>query len=228
MSVPVIRFEGVTKIYPMEGEIVNALKGVDVEIRPGEFVAIMGPSGSGKSTMMHIAGLLDSLTEGRYELEGEDVSCLTRERRADIRNRKIGFIFQSYNLLARCNALENVELPMLYRRPGEPNRREKAMEALRMVGMEDRAFHQPKQLSGGQQQRVATARALVNNPALILADEPTGNLDTKTGREIMKLLQSLNEKGITIIIVTHDPDVGQVTRRRITLRDGLLESDEVD
>ena len=228
MSVPVIRFEGVTKIYPMEGEIVNALKGVDVEIRPGEFVAIMGPSGSGKSTMMHIAGLLDSLTEGRYELEGEDVSCLTRERRADIRNRKIGFIFQSYNLLARCNALENVELPMLYRRPGEPNRREKAMEALRMVGMEDRAFHQPKQLSGGQQQRVATARALVNSPALILADEPTGNLDTKTGREIMKLLQSLNEKGITIIIVTHDPDVGQVTRRRITLRDGLLESDEVD
>lgn len=228
MSVPVIRFEGVKKIYPMEGEIVKALKGVDVEIHPGEFVAIMGPSGSGKSTMMHIAGLLDSPTEGRYELEGEDVSFLTRDRRADIRNRKIGFIFQSYNLLARCSALENVELPMLYRRPGEPNRREKAMEALRMVGMEDRAFHLPKQLSGGQQQRVATARALVNSPALILADEPTGNLDTKTGREIMKMLQSLNEKGITIIIVTHDPDVGQAVRRRINLRDGLLESDEVD
>jgi putative ABC transport system ATP-binding protein len=228
VSVPVIRFEGVKKIYPMEGEIVKALKGVDVEIHPGEFVAIMGPSGSGKSTMMHIAGLLDSPTEGRYELEGEDVSFLTRDRRADIRNRKIGFIFQSYNLLARCSALENVELPMLYRRPGEPNRREKAMEALRMVGMEDRAFHLPKQLSGGQQQRVATARALVNSPALILADEPTGNLDTKTGREIMKMLQSLNEKGITIIIVTHDPDVGQAVRRRINLRDGLLESDEVD
>jgi putative ABC transport system ATP-binding protein len=228
VSVPVIRFEGVKKIYPMEGEIVKALKGVDVEIHPGEFVAIMGPSGSGKSTMMHIAGLLDSPTEGRYELEGEDVSFLTRDRRADIRNRKIGFIFQSYNLLARCSALENVELPMLYRRPGEPNRREKAREALRMVGMEDRAFHLPKQLSGGQQQRVATARALVNSPALILADEPTGNLDTKTGREIMKMLQSLNEKGITIIIVTHDPDVGQAVRRRINLRDGLLESDEVD
>jgi putative ABC transport system ATP-binding protein len=228
VSVPVIRFEGVKKIYPMEGEIVKALKGVDVEIHRGEFVAIMGPSGSGKSTMMHIAGLLDSPTEGRYELEGEDVSFLTRDRRADIRNRKIGFIFQSYNLLARCNALENVELPMLYRRPGEPNRREKAMEALRMVGMEDRAFHRPRQLSGGEQQRVATARALVNSPALILADEPTGNLDTKTGREIMKLLQSLNEKGITIIIVTHDPDVGQAARRRINLRDGLLESDEVD
>jgi putative ABC transport system ATP-binding protein len=228
VSVPVIRFEGVKKIYPMEGEIVKALKGVDVEIHPGEFVAIMGPSGSGKSTMMHIAGLLDSPTEGRYELEGEDVSFLTRDRRADIRNRKIGFIFQSYNLLARCSALENVELPMLYRRPGEPNRREKAMEALRMVGMEDRAFHLPKQLSGGQQQRVATARALVNSPALILADEPTGNLDTKTGREIMKMLQSLNEKGITIIIVTHDRDVGQAVRRRINLRDGLLESGEVD
>jgi putative ABC transport system ATP-binding protein len=228
VSVPVIRFEGVKKIYPMEGEIVKALKGVDVEIHRGEFVAIMGPSGSGKSTMMHIAGLLDSPTEGRYELEGEDVSFLTRDRRADIRNRKIGFIFQSYNLLARCSALENVELPMLYRRPGEPNRREKAMEALRMVGMEDRAFHLPKQLSGGQQQRVATARALVNSPALILADEPTGNLDTKTGREIMKMLQSLNEKGITIIIVTHDPDVGQAVRRRINLRDGLLESGEVD
>jgi putative ABC transport system ATP-binding protein len=228
VSVPVIRFEGVKKIYPMEGEIVKALKGVDVEIHRGEFVAIMGPSGSGKSTMMHIAGLLDSPTEGRYELEGEDVSFLTRDRRADIRNRKIGFIFQSYNLLARCSALENVELPMLYRRPGEPNRREKAMEALRMVGMEDRAFHLPKQLSGGQQQRVATARALVNSPALILADEPTGNLDTKTGREIMKMLQSLNEKGITIIIVTHDRDVGQAVRRRINLRDGLLESGEVD
>jgi len=228
VSVPVIRFEGVKKVYPMEGEIVKALKGIDVEIHPGELVAIMGPSGSGKSTMMHIAGLLDSLTEGRYELEGEDVSFLTRDRRADIRNRKIGFIFQSYNLLARCNALENVELPMLYRRPGEPNRREKAMEALRMVGMEDRAFHRPTQLSGGQQQRVAAARALVNSPALILADEPTGNLDSKTGREIMNLLQSLNQKGITIMIVTHDPDVGKVARRRINLRDGLLESDEVD
>ena len=228
MSLPVIRFKGVKKIYPMEGEIVHALKGVDIDINPGEFVAIMGPSGSGKSTMMHIAGLLDSLSEGRYELEGENVSAISRDKRADIRNRKIGFIFQGYNLLARCNALENVELPMLYRRPGEPHRKEKAMEALKMVGMEDRASHQPKQLSGGEQQRVAIARALVNDPALILADEPTGNLDTKTGLDIIKLLGSLHEKGITIIIVTHDPDVGRATRRRIYLRDGLLESDEAE
>jgi len=228
MTIPVIRFKGVKKIYPMEGETVEALKGIDVEINGGEFVAIMGPSGSGKSTVMHIAGLLDSLTEGHYELEGEDGSSLSRVKRADIRNRKIGFIFQSYNLLARCSALENVELPMLYRRPGEPNRREKAMEALKLVGMEDRAFHQPTQLSGGQQQRVATARALVNDPALILADEPTGNLDTRTGQEIMKLLESLHEQGITVIIVTHDPEVAQVTGRRIKLRDGLVESDEVD
>ncbi|MBC8418974.1 MAG: ABC transporter ATP-binding protein [Proteobacteria bacterium] len=228
MSLPVIRFKGVKKIYPMEGEIVHALKGVDIDINPGEFVAIMGPSGSGKSTMMHIAGLLDSLSEGRYELEGENVSAISRDKRADIRNRKIGFIFQGYNLLARCNALENVELPMLYRRPGEPHRKEKAMEALKMVGMEDRASHQPKQLSGGEQQRVAIARALVNDPALILADEPTGNLDTKTGLDIIKLLGSLHEKGITIIIVTHDPDVGRATRRRIYLRDGLLESDETE
>ncbi len=226
MSVPVIRFESVKKIYPMEGEIVHALKGIDVDIHAGEFVAIMGPSGAGKSTMMHIAGLLDSLTEGRYELEGEDVSSISIDKSADIRNRRIGFIFQSFNLLPRCNALENVELPMLYRRPGEPNRRERALEALNMVGMAERAFHLPKQLSGGQQQRVATARALVNNPALILADEPTGNLDTKTGSEIMKLLESLNEEGITVIIVTHDPAVGRAARRRIVLRDGLLESDE--
>jgi putative ABC transport system ATP-binding protein len=199
-----------------------------VDINQGEFIAIMGPSGSGKSTLMHIAGLLDSPTEGRYELEGDDVSHLSRDKLADIRNRRIGFIFQSYNLLARCSALENVELPMLYRRPGDPDRRKKAMEALRMVGMEHRAFHLPRQLSGGQQQRVAAARALVNDPALILADEPTGNLDTITGREIMKLLESLHKKGITVIIVTHDPEVGRSARRRISLRDGLVESDEVD
>ena len=228
MGFPVIRFEGVKKAYPMEGETVHALKGIDIHIDSGEYVAIMGPSGSGKSTMMHIAGLLDSLSEGRYELDGEDVSFISRGKRADIRNRKIGFIFQSYNLLARCSALENVELPMLYRRPGEPHRKEKAMEALRMVGMQGRSSHQPRQLSGGQQQRVAIARALVNDPALILADEPTGNLDTRTGLEIMNLLGSLHEKGITILIVTHDPDVGRATRRRICLRDGLLESDEAD
>jgi putative ABC transport system ATP-binding protein len=226
MDKPVIRFQGAKKIYPMEGETVEALKGVDIDIHAGEFLAIMGPSGSGKSTLMHIAGLLDSLTKGVYELDGEDVSSISRDKRADIRNKKIGFIFQSFNLLARCSALENVELPMLYRRPSEPNIHERAMEALRMVGMEDRAFHQPTQLSGGQQQRVAIARALVNSPTLIMADEPTGNLDTKTGNEIMKILESLHEKGITITIVTHDPEVGQATQRRIFLRDGLIEKDE--
>jgi putative ABC transport system ATP-binding protein len=230
MAVPitpkVIHFEGLTKVYPMEGETIEALKGIDVNIDPGEFVAVMGPSGSGKSTMMHIAGLLDSPSAGRYELEGADVSHLSRDALADIRNRRIGFIFQSYNLLARCNALENVELPLLYRRPAQPRRKEMALAALEMVGMADRAYHEPKQLSGGQQQRVAIARALINDPALILADEPTGNLDTTTGSEIMKILDSLHERGITIVLVTHDPEVGQAAKRRITLRDGLIESDE--
>jgi putative ABC transport system ATP-binding protein len=188
----------------------------------------MGPSGSGKSTLMHIAGLLDSLSGGRYELEGEDVSAISRSNRADIRNRKIGFIFQSFNLLSRCSAVENVELPMLYHRPAIADWRERAMQALRSVGMESRAAHLPTQLSGGQQQRVAIARALVNRPALILADEPTGNLDSRTGREIMDLLKSLNANGITLILVTHDPEVGQTAHRRIRLRDGMIEADEVN
>jgi putative ABC transport system ATP-binding protein len=226
MSIPVIRFEGVKKIYSMEGETVVALGGINAVIDKGEFVAVMGPSGSGKSTFMHIAGLLDSLTEGHYELEGDDVSSLSRDTRADIRNRRIGFVFQSYNLLARCNALENAELPLLYRRPGQPNRRERAMEALKLVGMEDRAFHRPQQLSGGEQQRVAIARSLVNHPALLLADEPTGNLDTKTGWGIMSLLESLHEQGITMILVTHDPEVAKRARRRIYLRDGAIEREE--
>jgi putative ABC transport system ATP-binding protein len=227
MTAPVIKLQGVKKDYPMEGETVQALKDINIEIDSGEYLAIMGPSGSGKSTLMHILGLLDSLTGGQYELEGENVSSISRDQRADIRNRKIGFVFQTFNLLARSTALENVELPMLYRRPQEPDRREKAMQALRTMGLEDRAFHQPMQLSGGQQQRVAIARALVNNPALILADEPTGNLDTKTGREIIKVLGSLHEQGITVILVTHDPEVGQATHRRIVVRDGLVEQDEV-
>jgi putative ABC transport system ATP-binding protein len=226
MAIPVIRFGGIKKIYPMEGETVEALRGVDIVINKGESVAIMGPSGSGKSTMMHIAGLLDSPTGGVYELEGNDVSSLTSDKRALMRNQRIGFIFQGFNLLARCSALENVELPMLYRRPGVPDRRKRAMESLGLVGMENRAFHLPRQLSGGQQQRVAIARALVNDPALILADEPTGNLDTRTGRGIMELLGSLHEKGITVILVTHDPEVGRSMRRRIILRDGLIEKDE--
>ncbi|MBN1381116.1 MAG: ABC transporter ATP-binding protein [Deltaproteobacteria bacterium] len=226
MDSPVIRFQGAKKIYPMSGETVEALKGVDINIYSGELVAIMGPSGSGKSTLMHIAGLLDSLTEGKYWFDGEDVSFISRDQQADIRNKKIGFIFQSFNLLARCTAQENVELPMLYQRPAPSNLHQKSMEALRMVGMENRSSHLPSQLSGGQQQRVAIARALINDPTLIMADEPTGNLDTKTGKEIMNTLAALHKNGITVIIVTHDHEVGQATQRRIFLRDGLIEKDE--
>jgi len=228
MATPIIRIKELKKIYPMEGETIVALKGIDLEIQPGEFLAVMGPSGSGKSTLMHILGLLDSLTEGMYELEGRDVSHISREKRADIRNRKVGFVFQTFNLLARSTALDNVKLPLLYRRPRINGSQEKAMEALRTVGLADRASHLPRQLSGGQQQRVAIARALVNDPALILADEPTGNLDTKTGREIMKLLNSLHERGITIIMVTHDPEIGRFARRRIEVRDGIIIQDEED
>lgn len=228
MTSPVIELRDASKIYPMEGETVRALNGIDLDINHGEYIAIMGPSGSGKSTLMHIIGLLDSLTSGSFKLEGEDVSSISRDLRADIRNRKIGFIFQSFNLLARSTALENVELPMLYHRPPDENRREKAMEALKLVGLEDRALHQPNQLSGGQQQRVAFARALVNQPSLILADEPTGNLDTKTGHDILKLVESLHQKGITIILVSHDPEVGQAANRRVWFRDGLVERDEVN
>ena len=228
MEPPFLRIEDGWKIYPMEGETVEALRGVDLKVDAGEFLAVMGPSGSGKSTLMHIIGLLDSLTRGRYELEGEDVSSIPRSARADIRNRRIGFIFQSFNLLPRSTALENVELPLLYRRPGEPGRRELAMAALELVGLGDRAFHQPTQLSGGQQQRVAVARALVNRPSLILADEPTGNLDTKTGREIIGLLGSLHEQGITVTLVTHDPEVGRAAERRVLFRDGRMVADERD
>ncbi len=228
MAPLVIKFKQAKKIYPMEGETVEALKGVDLEIEKGEYIAIMGPSGSGKSTLMHIMGLLDRLSYGTYELEGKDISNLTRSKSAEIRNKKIGFIFQSFNLLARSTALENVELPMLYHRPVIHDMRQKAMRALEMVGMDNRAYHLPRQLSGGQQQRVAIARALVNDPAFILADEPTGNLDTKIGNEIMKLLESLHEKGITVILVTHDPEIGEVTKRRIFLRDGLIEKDEIN
>lgn len=228
MAAPMISLTGVHKIYPMEGETVVALNAIDLEIRAGDFVAVMGPSGSGKSTLMHILGLLDSLSRGTYELEGRDVSSISREARADIRNQKIGFVFQNFNLLARSNALQNVELPLLYSRPRISERREKAMQALRFVKLENRATHLPRQLSGGQQQRVAIARALVNNPSIILADEPTGNLDTRTGLEIIELLSSFHEHGITVIIVTHDPEIGRYARRRIMFRDGALIGDEED
>lgn len=226
MTNVLIQMEQLNKYYRLEGETVQALKGIDLKIGAGEFVTVMGPSGSGKSTLMHIIGLLDSPTAGRHIFEDENVSALTSNQRADIRNRKIGFVFQSFNLLSRSTALENVELPMLYKRPSVAHRREKAMAALKLVGLENRANHRPTQLSGGQQQRVAIARALVNGPRLILADEPTGNLDTRTGKEIIKLLDALFESGITVVLVTHDQEVARATRRRIMIRDGSIEQDE--
>ena len=226
MTAPIIELNNVEKIYPMGGEPVVALNRVNLSISQGEFVAIMGTSGSGKSTLMHILGLLDSLTSGIYHLDGEDVSTLDANQRAGIRNRKIGFIFQSFNLLSRQTAVENIELPMLYHRPVLEDQRNRAMEALRMVGLEDRAFHKPNELSGGQQQRVAIARSLVNRPPILLADEPTGNLDTKTSEDIMGLLKTLNASGITVIMVTHDPDIGASAKRRLIMKDGNIVSDE--
>jgi putative ABC transport system ATP-binding protein len=226
MDIPVIQLKEIRKHYHMEAETVMALKGVSLRIDTGEFIAIMGSSGSGKSTLMHIAGLLDYLSEGHYTFEGRDVSSLTENQMAEIRNHRIGFVFQSFNLLPRCSAVENVALPMLYRRPPLSGHRQKAMSCLEMVGMTHRANHLPRQLSGGQQQRIAIARALVNNPALILADEPTGNLDTATGNEILHLLHALNRKNITIVLVTHDSEVAGTARRRIILRDGRIDKEE--
>ena len=221
--------EGLQRYYGTGngGVTVKALDGIDMEIRPGEFVAIMGASGSGKTTLMNIMGCLDLPTEGKYYLEGIDVTTLDPDRIAEIRNAKIGFVFQSFNLLPRTTALENVELPLLYRRATYSSRaiREQAMEALSRVGLQDRMDHVPSQLSGGQQQRVAIARALVNRPSLILADEPTGNLDTEMSLEIMSLFQELHGSGITIVMVTHEADIAAHTRRKISFRDGRLISD---
>ncbi|MCP5100601.1 MAG: ABC transporter ATP-binding protein [Chloroflexi bacterium] len=225
----ILQTENLRKVYGM-GEIqVKALDGVSIRIDEGEFVAIMGPSGSGKSTLMNILGCLDRPTEGTYRLAGEDVGYLDKVMLAAIRNRRIGFIFQSFNLLSRTSALRNVMLPLLYKRNGgmtNGEREAKAMTALESVGLADRAHHEPMELSGGQRQRVAIARALVNDPVLIMADEPTGNLDTKTSREILQLLHDLHDRGRTIVTVTHEPDIAKETERIITLVDGKVESDD--
>ncbi len=222
-----IEIKEISKVYIMGDVGVNALKGVSSFIEKGEFVAVMGPSGSGKSTFMNILGCLDKPTVGQYHLEGMDVSRLSRDELAEIRNKKIGFVFQTFNLLPRTSAIENVELPMLYNGLPANERRERAIEALRMVGLEERINHLPSQLSGGQQQRVAIARALVNGPAIILADEPTGNLDTKTSAEIMDLFTKLNiESGITLVIVTHEADIAGYSRRIIRFLDGTIVVDE--
>jgi putative ABC transport system ATP-binding protein len=222
----VIHVENLTRIYTMGDVTVAALAGVSFRIEPGEFVAIMGPSGSGKSTLMNILGCLDAPSGGSYRLDGVEVSRLRDNQLADVRNRKIGFVFQSFNLLSRTNALHNVELPLLYAGVGGGERRRRAKEALTAVGLADRLDHQPKQLSGGQQQRVAIARALVTRPSIILADEPTGNLDSRSSAEIMGIFQRLNaERGITIIFVTHEPEIAAHTRRILRVRDGLIERD---
>ncbi len=220
----VIVAKGLTKKYQM-GEIeVHALRGLDIEVNAGEVISIMGPSGSGKSTLMNILGCLDRPTEGEYHLNGESVAALNDNALADVRNRLVGFIFQGFNLLSRATALSNVMLPLRYRRSGEDHHKERALAALKAVGLEDRVTHRPNELSGGQQQRVAIARALVNNPAIVMADEPTGNLDTKSGSEIMDLLLKLNqEMGTTLIIVTHDPEIAELTQRVVRIRDGKVE-----
>ncbi len=223
----VIKLEDVHKTY-YTGEVeVPAVRGVSLDIAQGEFVAIMGASGSGKSTMMNIIGCLDRPTQGRYFLDGVDVSHLDRDELAAIRNKKLGFVFQGFNLLSRTSALENVELPMLYTHDhiGSARQRELAVHALQIVGLADRADHHPNQLSGGQQQRVAIARALVNTPAVLLADEPTGNLDTRTSAEIMGVFQKLNNEGITIVMVTHELDIASYTKRNVIMRDGLVVND---
>ncbi|MGC8875017.1 MAG: ABC transporter ATP-binding protein [Chloroflexia bacterium] len=228
---PVIETISLTKTYG-SGEIaVHALLGIHLRIARGEFVAVVGPSGSGKSTLLNILGCLDRPTSGQYLLEGQDVSRLGRNELADIRNRKIGFIFQSYNLLPHLTALQNVALPLLYRRDGRLSDRERfqrAAEALRAVGLGDRLNHRPNQLSGGQQQRVAIARALVHRPAILLADEPTGNLDRRSGKEILELLASLNAQGMTLVLVTHDPEASAIARRVVLLRDGQIVSDQLN
>jgi putative ABC transport system ATP-binding protein len=223
----VIDIENITKHYVMGEETVHALRGVTLQIRRNEYLAIMGPSGSGKSTLMNMLGCLDTPSSGRYEFNGKNVSEMDGDELADIRNREIGFVFQTFNLLPRSDSLRNVELPLIYAGIDPETREERAVQTLRDVGLGDRVHHKPNELSGGQRQRVAIARALVNRPSIILADEPTGNLDSKTGEEIMALFENLYQSGNTIILVTHEADVARHARRAVHLRDGVIESDEI-
>jgi putative ABC transport system ATP-binding protein len=224
---PIIVVRDLVKTYDLGEAQVRALRGVTLEIRPGEFVALTGPSGSGKSTFMHLAGCLDRPSSGQYLLNGQDVSALAKDALARVRNREIGFVFQGFNLLPRTSALENVELPLLYCGVGARERRRRAAEALRSVGLGERLGHHPNQLSGGQQQRVAIARALVNDPTLLLADEPTGNLDTRTSIEVMDIFQRLNrDRGLTIVLVTHESDIAEYGTRIVGFRDGRVRRDE--
>jgi len=221
----VIEIDGVTKLYKMGSEVIRALNGVSLKIHRNEYLAIMGPSGSGKSTLMNMLGCLDTPTAGRYEFNRKNVAQMVDDELAEIRNKEIGFVFQTFNLLPRSNALHNVELPLIYAGLRRTERLELARQSLANVGLGERMFHKPNELSGGQRQRVAIARALVNKPSIILADEPTGNLDSKTGEEIMALFEQLYEQGNTIIVVTHEEDIARHARRVVRLRDGLIESD---
>ena len=225
MAEPIIKIKRIKRDFPLGSEIVKVLKGIDLQINKGEYVALMGPSGSGKSTLMNLLGCLDTATSGTYILNGKDVSIMSDDELANIRNKEIGFVFQTFNLLPRTTALDNVALPMVYAGYKKPERVERATEVLTQVGLEDRMDHKPNQLSGGQRQRVAVGRALVNKPSIILADEPTGNLDSKTSVEIMNLFNEIHANGNTVILVTHEEDIAAYAHRVIRLRDGIIESD---